>query len=110
MARTWLEITVELVSGRGEHFWPRPGRTLLAKRSTTFREMLDVIAAAPHLRMGILAVTDVSPRLGMMNEPPVEPLVAGRNGRICPLTWKSTRQVKALGGRLPSSGSVPVPV
>jgi hypothetical protein len=26
MARTWLSIKVELVEGRDEHFWPRPGR------------------------------------------------------------------------------------
>lgn len=42
----------------------REAAALLIERSPTFREMLDVIAAAPHLRMGILAVTDVSPRLG----------------------------------------------
>ena len=42
----------------------RDTASLLIARSAIFREMLDLIAAAPHLRMGILAVTDVSPLLG----------------------------------------------
>jgi len=33
LARTWLSIRVELVSGRGEEFWPRPGRIFTAARS-----------------------------------------------------------------------------
>jgi hypothetical protein len=46
MARTWIAVTVELVSGRGEYYWPRPGRILLAKRSTSFRELAGAIDAA----------------------------------------------------------------
>lgn len=39
MARTWLSIDVELVSGRGEDFWPRPGRTFAAGRTHTFWDL-----------------------------------------------------------------------
>lgn len=46
MARTWIAVTVELVSGMGEYYWPRPGRVLLAKRSTSFRELARAIDAA----------------------------------------------------------------
>ena len=46
MARTWVAVTVELVSGRGEYYWPRPGRILLLKRSTSFRELAGAIDAA----------------------------------------------------------------
>lgn len=45
MARSWLSITVELVSGRGEDFWPRPGRVFVAARSTTFAALSDAINA-----------------------------------------------------------------
>ncbi len=43
MARTWLSITVELVEGRGETFWPRPGRVFAAARSHTFSQLADAI-------------------------------------------------------------------
>lgn len=44
MARTWLEITVELVSGgTREDFWPRPGRTFIAARSHSFEQLAQVI-------------------------------------------------------------------
>ena len=35
MTRIWLSITVEMVSGRGERFWPRPGRVFVASRAHT---------------------------------------------------------------------------
>jgi hypothetical protein len=46
MARTWLAIKVELVEGRGEYFWPRPGRVFAAARSHTFAELARSIDAA----------------------------------------------------------------
>jgi hypothetical protein len=46
MARTWLSIRVELVSGRGEEFWPRPGRIFAAARSHTFRQFADAVDVA----------------------------------------------------------------
>jgi hypothetical protein len=36
MRRTWLSIRVDLVEGRGERLWPRPGRVFAAARSHTF--------------------------------------------------------------------------
>jgi hypothetical protein len=39
VARTWLSISMELVSGRGEDFWPRPGRVFAAARSHTFADL-----------------------------------------------------------------------
>jgi hypothetical protein len=36
MARTWLSIRVELVEGRGEPVWPRPGRLFAAARGHSF--------------------------------------------------------------------------
>ncbi len=43
MPRTWLPIRVELVAGRGEELWPRPGRIFAANRSHTFRQLADAI-------------------------------------------------------------------
>lgn len=43
MAKTWLTIRVELVHGRGEDFWPRPGRDLIAARSHTFEQLAHAI-------------------------------------------------------------------
>lgn len=46
MARSWLSIRVELVSGRGQYFWPRPGRVIVARRTATFRELARAIDVA----------------------------------------------------------------
>lgn len=43
MARTWLSIRVDLIEGRGEHLWPRPGRIFAAARSHTFADLADAI-------------------------------------------------------------------
>jgi hypothetical protein len=42
-ARTWLSIRVDLIEGRGEHCWPRPGRILAAARSHTFAQLAVAI-------------------------------------------------------------------
>ena len=61
VARTWLSVRVELVSGRGMELWPRPGRILAAARSHTFEQLADAIDAAfarwdlAHLHMFTLA-------------------------------------------------------
>lgn len=61
MARTWLSIQVELISGRGEALWPRPGRVFAAARSHSFAQLADAIDAAfarwdlAHLHMYTLA-------------------------------------------------------
>jgi hypothetical protein len=39
MARTWLSIRVELVSGLGGRLWPRLGRIFAASRSHTFEQL-----------------------------------------------------------------------
>ena len=49
------------------------------------------------------------PVVGTVNEPLVAPVVDGMNGCECVSWWKSTRQVKALAGSVPFSGSVAVP-
>jgi len=43
VARTWLSIRVDLVAGRGEHLWPRPGRIFAAARSHTFSDLAGAI-------------------------------------------------------------------
>jgi hypothetical protein len=44
VARTWLVINVELVSGGGRgDFWPRPGRTFIASRTHTFEQLAEAI-------------------------------------------------------------------
>jgi hypothetical protein len=46
MARTWLSIRVELVSGRGADCWPRPGRTFVAARSHSFAQLAKAVDLA----------------------------------------------------------------
>jgi len=41
--RTWLSIRVDLVQGRGEHCWPRPGRLFAAARTHTFAQLATAI-------------------------------------------------------------------
>src|SRR4026209_1607558 len=51
----------------------------------------------------------VSPTVGMVNDPPVTFVVSGTKGWEWVLWWKSTCHVKEPAGRVPSSGSEPVP-
>ena len=46
VARTWLSIRVDLVSGRGEDYWPRPGRIFAAAQSHRFSQLADAIDTA----------------------------------------------------------------
>lgn len=46
MAKTWLSITVELLGGRGEEFWPYPGRTFAVGPSHTFDDFATAINVA----------------------------------------------------------------
>ena len=61
MSRTHLAVRVELVSGRGEDFWPRAGRVLLAARGTTFDALAEAVDTAfgrwdrAHLHLFTLA-------------------------------------------------------
>jgi hypothetical protein len=61
VARTWLSIRVELVSGRGEDYWPRPGRIFAAARSHSFDQLAAAIDAGfarwdlAHLHLFTLA-------------------------------------------------------
>jgi Plasmid pRiA4b ORF-3-like protein len=43
MARTWLSVRVDLVEGRGEPLWPRPGRVFAAARTHTFAQLASAI-------------------------------------------------------------------
>lgn len=46
MAKTWLSITVELLGGRGQRLWPRPGRTFALGPAHTFAELAEAINSA----------------------------------------------------------------
>lgn len=46
VARTWLSVQVDLVQGRGEVLWPRPGRIFAASRSHTFAQLAGAIDGA----------------------------------------------------------------
>lgn len=46
MARTWLSIRVELVSGNGVELRPRPGRILAVARSHSFAQLAEAIDVA----------------------------------------------------------------
>ncbi len=68
MARTWLSIRVDLISGGDTDCWPRPGRIFAAARSHTFAQLATAIDDAfarwdrSHLHMFTLSGdTEVSP-------------------------------------------------
>lgn len=44
--RNWLSIRVELVEGRGEHYWPRPGRLFAAAKSHSYAQLATAIDVA----------------------------------------------------------------
>lgn len=75
MARTWLSIRVDLVAGRGEEFWPRPGRVLVARRTFTFRQLAHAIDVAfgrwdfAHLHRFVLDDVELVP-LDWWDDPP----------------------------------------
>lgn len=46
MARTWLSVTVELLGGRGEELWPRPGRIFAVGPSHTFMGLANAVNGA----------------------------------------------------------------
>jgi hypothetical protein len=41
VARTWLSIRVDLISGQGEEHWPRPGPIFAAAHSHEFSQLAD---------------------------------------------------------------------
>ncbi|WP_446218111.1 IS1096 element passenger TnpR family protein [Micromonospora sp. IBHARD004] len=57
-----LSIAVELVTGRGQDWWPRPGRVFAASSAHTFADLAEAIDVAfgrrdlDHLRMFVLPV------------------------------------------------------
>lgn len=75
MARSWLSIRVDLVAGRGEDFWPRPGRVLVARRTFTFRQLGHAIDVAfgrwdfAHLHRFVLDDIELVP-LDWWDDPP----------------------------------------
>src|SRR6267154_1284906 len=42
-AATWLSIRVELVEGRGQRYWPRPGRLFAAATNHSFAQLATAI-------------------------------------------------------------------
>ena len=42
-SRNWLSIRIELIEGRGEIYWPRPGRLFAAARSHSFAQLATAI-------------------------------------------------------------------
>jgi hypothetical protein len=69
--RPWLSIEVVLVEGRGEHFWPRPGRLFAAAPAHSFGQLATAIDDAfarwdrSHLHEFELAD---GTRIGMVDE------------------------------------------
>ena len=41
--RTWISVQVELVEGRGEQYWPRPGRIFAAAEDHSFAQLATAI-------------------------------------------------------------------
>lgn len=41
--RSWLSIRVELIEGRGERYWPRPGRLFAAAKSHSYAQLANAI-------------------------------------------------------------------
>lgn len=77
MARTWWSIRVELVSGRGDDYWPRPGRIFAVARSHTFGHLAAAVDIAfarwDRAHMSMFTLTDgttVTPLRHWAGDPP----------------------------------------
>lgn len=98
MARTWLSIAVELLGGRDEIMWPRPGRIFAVGSSHTFAHLGDAINVAfarwdmAHLSEFSLAdgtvITDLD-----FNEGPAESI---RGPITLPLEIATTKVARAV--------------
>lgn len=83
MARTWLSVTVELLGGRGEELWPRPGRVFAVGPAHTFLDLADAVNDAfarwdrSHLSMFTLA-----------------------DGRVVTTAETGAEMVESIGGRI----------
>lgn len=43
MGRAWFSVRVELIEGRGENYWPRPGRLIVAAFTHSFEQLATAI-------------------------------------------------------------------
>ena len=119
MARTWLSIRVELVEGRGERRWPRPGRLFAAARSHSFAELATAIDDAfarwdrAHLHEFRLADgTRLTTPYGDDDELGPRSTTGGRSSRDCArASTSSTPSTSATTGRTcaPSDPSASTP-
>jgi hypothetical protein len=85
MVRSWLSISVELVDGRGESVWPRPGRIFAARHTHTFWQLASAIDDAfarwdrAHLHVFDLADETMITRTDWWEDPlPGRELLDGR--------------------------------
>jgi hypothetical protein len=98
MPRTWLSVRVDLVSGRGEDLWPRPGRLFAAARAMTFGQFAAAIDDAfgrwdlAHLHT--VELTDGTLLIGPgdnWDDPPQAVRSSAATGRSCPAwPWASS--------------------
>ena len=54
-------------------------------------------------------LSEVSPVVGTTKEPDLAPVQGAMKGWVCVSWWKKISHSKEPAGRVPSSGSVPVP-
>jgi hypothetical protein len=87
-------------------------RVKVAIRGTTSTKVVAVRPPASRTVRWIRyhTFTDVSPVVGITNDPALRPEVGGRNGWTWVSWWKSTCHVNAACGRTPSSASEPAPM
>jgi hypothetical protein len=99
VSSTWLSIRVDLVEGRGEDLWPRPGRIFAAARSHTFEQLAGAVDDAfarwdrahlhqfdfgdSWLHLCTVAARRIDPaqQLGIVPEPSVALLGLGNRAR-----------------------------
>ncbi len=83
MPRTWLSLRVELIEGRGQKQWPRPGRVFAAARSHTFAVLGEAIDTAfarwDRAHLSLFELTDGTDVYGPIpwEDPPPGSIFAG---------------------------------
>lgn len=98
MARTWLSVTVELLGGRGDQLWPRPGRVFAVGPSHTFEALARAINDAfARWDLSHLSVFTLSDGRVVTDPETGEEMAASEFGPVAePLDLATTKVSRAL--------------
>jgi hypothetical protein len=84
MARDWVSVRVELVEGRGDWVWPRPGRIFAAARRHTLADLASAIDDAFAVGTGRICTSSGSATADDSGSPTPRWMTTSRTSRSSP--------------------------